>query len=157
MKKAARFGKLIGSKRGVIILDTDHIVVLKYSQGVEYATLTARMAASVDQDFTTTVVTMEEQMRGWLALINRSRDVSGQVSPYDNLNGVVSYFSRWVRLPFSNAAAAMFTQLRSQKLRIGTMDLKIASIALTTNCTLLSANLRDFQQVPNLVVEDWLH
>ena len=141
----------------MIILDTDHINELQNTQGSLYQVLTARMAASADQDFATTVVTLEEQMRGWLALINRTGDVSGQVSSYDRLNNVVSYFSRWVRLPFDNAAAALFKQLRGQKIRIGTMDLKIASIALATNCTLLSANLRDFQQVPNLVVEDWLH
>jgi tRNA(fMet)-specific endonuclease VapC len=36
------------------------------------------------------------------------------------------------------------------------MDLKIASIALVQDALLLSANLRDFQQVPELRVEDWL-
>jgi tRNA(fMet)-specific endonuclease VapC len=36
------------------------------------------------------------------------------------------------------------------------MDLKIASIVLAHNAMLLSRNLRDFQQVPNLRVEDWL-
>lgn len=141
----------------MIILDTDHIVVLKYSRGPAYAALTAKMAASPDQDFATTVVTVEEQMRGWLALINRTSDVGGQVISYDRLNDVVTYFSRWVRLPFDSTAAGLFKQLRKQKIRIGTMDLKIASIALGMNCMLLSANLRDFQQVPNLAVEDWLH
>jgi tRNA(fMet)-specific endonuclease VapC len=141
----------------VIILDTDHVNELQNTQGRLYQVLTTRMAASADQDFATTVVTIEEQMRGWLALINRTNDVSGQVSSYDRLNDVVTYFSRWTRLRFDNPSAALFKQLRHQKIRIGTMDLKIASIALATNCTLLSANLRDFQQVPNLHVEDWLH
>ena len=36
------------------------------------------------------------------------------------------------------------------------MDLKIACIALVHNALLLSANLRDFQQVPGLRVENWL-
>ena len=36
------------------------------------------------------------------------------------------------------------------------MDLKIASIALANGVLLLSANLRDFEQVPNLRVENWL-
>jgi len=40
--------------------------------------------------------------------------------------------------------------------RIGTMDLKIASIALDHEATLLSANLRDFEQIPGLHVEDWI-
>jgi tRNA(fMet)-specific endonuclease VapC len=35
------------------------------------------------------------------------------------------------------------------------MDLKIAAIALSQNGLLLTANLKDFQKVPNLQVEDW--
>jgi tRNA(fMet)-specific endonuclease VapC len=40
--------------------------------------------------------------------------------------------------------------------RIGSMDLKIASIALTNGAFVLSANLQDFQKVPGLRVENWL-
>lgn len=141
----------------MIILDTDHVVVLKYSQGSEYATLSGKMAASPDQHFATTVVTLEEQMRGWLALIRRSNDPHQQLFAYARLNELVDYFARWSRLDFDQTAADLFQQLRSQKIRIGTMDLKIAAIALAHGSTLLSANLRDFQQVPNLHVEDWLH
>jgi predicted nucleic acid-binding protein len=35
------------------------------------------------------------------------------------------------------------------------MDLRIASIALTTGATLLSRNLRHFRRVPGLASEDW--
>jgi tRNA(fMet)-specific endonuclease VapC len=115
------------------------------------------MAASPDQDFVTTVVTLEEQLRGWLALIRRSHDSHRQVSAYAKLTGVVDYFSRWTRLPFDDAAADHFADLRRQKVRIASMDLKIASMALVHDSLLLSANLRDFQQVPNLRLEDWLH
>ena len=41
------------------------------------------------------------------------------------------------------------------KLRIGTMDRKIAAIALTHDATLISRNLADFRRVPGLKVEDW--
>jgi tRNA(fMet)-specific endonuclease VapC len=41
------------------------------------------------------------------------------------------------------------------KIRIGTMDLRIAAIALTHGATLLSRNLVDFKRVPELEVEDW--
>jgi tRNA(fMet)-specific endonuclease VapC len=50
----------------------------------------------------------------------------------------------------------LFAQLRRQKIRIGSQDLKIAAIAMTENALLLSANLRDFQKVPGLRVENWL-
>lgn len=141
----------------MIILDTDHIVVLKYSDGREYLSLSAKMAASTEQHFVTTCVTIEEQLRGWLALIKRSTDVQRQVSAYQELNKLINYFARWTRLDLDEQAADQFRELRGQKIRIGTMDLKIAAIALVHGATLLSANLRDFQKVPNLVVEDWLH
>ena len=140
----------------MIILDTDHIVVLKYSEGTEFANLSAKMAASADRQFVTTCVTLEEQLRGWLALINRSADAFRQVSAYQQLNNLVDYFARWTRLDFDERAVHQFRRLRSQRVRIGTMDLRIAAIALVHRATLLSANLRDFQQVPNLSVEDWL-
>ena len=141
----------------MIILDTDHISVLQNSHASDHATLMAKMSASTDQDFVTTVITLEEQLRGWLALLNRSQDVSNHVIPYDRLLGLVQFFSLWTVLPFDNSAADRFHQFRNQKIRIGTMDLKIASIAVPKNALLLSSNLRDFQQVPNLRVEDWRH
>jgi len=35
------------------------------------------------------------------------------------------------------------------------MDLCIAAIALELQAIVVTRNLRDFQRVPNLVVEDW--
>jgi len=36
------------------------------------------------------------------------------------------------------------------------MDLKIASIALANDATLLTGNSNDFSNVPGLRIEDWL-
>ena len=58
-------------------------------------------------------------------------------------------------LDFNNHAAMQFEQLQKQHIRIGTMDLKIAAIAIANNATLLSRNLKDFSKVPGLKVEDW--
>jgi tRNA(fMet)-specific endonuclease VapC len=49
----------------------------------------------------------------------------------------------------------VFQRLRRSRLRIGTMDLKIAAIVLARDATLLSRNLSDFSQIPDLHVEDW--
>jgi tRNA(fMet)-specific endonuclease VapC len=114
----------------VIILDTDHISILQDNQAKEHATLLANMSASTYQDFAVTVVTLEEQIRGWLAYLNRSPDVSNHVTPYDRLIGIVQFFSQWAVLRFDKNCADQFKQLRGQKVRIGTMDLKIAAIAL---------------------------
>jgi tRNA(fMet)-specific endonuclease VapC len=114
------------------------------------------MSRSSDQDFATTAITIEEQMRGWLALIHQSTDVHRQIPAYERLVGLFDFFSRWQIAPFDQTAADQFKRLRRQKVRIGTMDLKIASTALANQALLLSANLRDFLQVPNLRVENWL-
>jgi tRNA(fMet)-specific endonuclease VapC len=37
------------------------------------------------------------------------------------------------------------------------MDLKIGAIALTYPAILLTRNQRDFQQIPDLQIEDWTY
>ena len=136
----------------MFVLDTDHLVEL--DRGSEKgAGLKARLEAVVD-DVTTTIISAEEQLRGWLAQIHRQRDLHRQVEAYGRLQRRLEFFAAWTVLPWSNRAADIFQQLRSQRIRIGTMDLKIASITLAHDATLLSRNLRDFQQVPDLRVED---
>lgn len=141
----------------MIILDTDHFNILQIGKGSGYDGLSARMDASPDQNFSATVITFEEHMRGWLAGIRRARDVDRQVRPYDQLINLVRFFQAWVILRFDESAAARFHSLRQQGLRIGTQDLKIASIALEHDAVLLSANVQDFRRVPGLRIEDWLH
>jgi len=139
----------------VILLDTDHINVVQ-SMGPQIAALRTNMGASADQDFATTAITVEEQMRGWLAFIHRSHDVHLQIPAYERLVELFEFFSRWRIVPFDEPAAGHFNRLRQQGIRIGTMDLKIASTALANGALLLSANLRDFERVPELRVENWL-
>jgi tRNA(fMet)-specific endonuclease VapC len=141
----------------VIILDTDHFNILQIGKGSTYDALSARMNASPGQRFATTVITYEEHMRGWLAGIRRARNVVNQVRSYDQLINLVRFFQAWEILRFDEHSAARFSNLRQQRVQIGTLDLKIASIALEHEATLLSANARDFTQVPSLRVENWLH
>ncbi len=48
-----------------------------------------------------------------------------------------------------------FKVMDKLRLRIGTMDLRIASIALANDLTLVTRNTSDFARVPNLKIEDW--
>jgi tRNA(fMet)-specific endonuclease VapC len=102
------------------------------------------------------IPTVEEPLRGWLALIHRVTDVHRQILPYLRLAKLMDFLSDWTIIPWDEPAADAFRRLRASRVRIGTQDLKIASTAIAHDALLLSANLRDFDQVPGLHVEGWL-
>ena len=138
----------------MLVLDTDHLVELDRgsSQG---AALQQKLEDAGDA-VATTIISAEEQFRGWLAQLHRQRDPHEQIATYQRLQRRIAFFAAWHVLPWDTDAADILQGLRRQRVRIGTMDLKIASIVLAHDAMLLSRNLRDFQQVPNLRVEDWL-
>jgi tRNA(fMet)-specific endonuclease VapC len=63
-------------------------------------------------------------------------------------------------LPFdladARAAAKVRTILGKSGQKIGTYDLQIAGQALHRGLTLVTHNIRHFQRVPGLVVENWM-
>src|SRR2546421_171300 len=58
----------------MILLDTDHLTALKYDEHPRCRALRERMNASDDPFFATTIISAEEQMRGWLAKIHAAKD-----------------------------------------------------------------------------------
>ena len=99
---------------------------------------------------------VEEVLRGWLAVIHRLRDVHRQLPAYARLGRLFDVLGNWEIVPFDERAADRFAALRRRRVRIGAMDLKIASIALVNDALLVTANLRDFSLVPGLRCENWL-
>ncbi len=104
----------------------------------------------------TTIVSAEEVLRGWLGIVHRLRDVHHQLPAYTRLQKFLNVLSDWEIAVFDEHAADRFMMLRRQRIRIGTMDLKIASISLVSDALLVTANLRDFSQFPGLRCENWL-
>ena len=138
----------------MLVLDTDHLVEL--DRGSSQGAALQRKLEDAGDAVATTIISAEEQFRGWLAQIHRQRDPYAQIAAYQRLQRRIAFFAAWHVLPWDTDAADILQGLRRQRVRIGTMDLKIASIVLAHDATLLSRNLRDFQQVPNLRVENWL-
>ena len=138
----------------MLVLDTDHLVEL--DRGSSQGAALQRKLEDAGDEVATTIISAEEQFRGWLAQIHRQRDPHEQIATYQRLQRRIAFFAAWHVLPWDTDAADILQRLRRQRVRIGTMDLKIASIVLAHDATLLSRNLRDFQQIPNLRVEDWL-
>ena len=139
----------------MVILDTDHMSVLERREQPGVGNLRARLAAVPPSEVMTTVISYEEQMRGWMAYLARARSMAQQITAYGRLLSHLESYRRIPVLGFDEAAATVFQRLRRARIRMGTMDLKIASIVLSRNATLLSRNLGDFRQIPDLHVEDW--
>jgi tRNA(fMet)-specific endonuclease VapC len=120
-----------------------------------YAALSQRMSRFAQNDFHVAIVSFHEQILGWTAYIAKARGTEGVVRGYLRLDEILADFSVAQVLQFDDAAANEFNKLRQQRVRVGTMDLRIASIALASDMTVLTRNLVDFQRVPQLRVEDW--
>jgi tRNA(fMet)-specific endonuclease VapC len=136
------------------LLDTDHLSIADQDT-IEGFNLGRRLAAVPVEEVAVTIITYEEQTRGWLTYIARAKTTGQQVNAYRLLRGHVERYRRIPLIDFDERAAAEFDRLRQARVRIGTMDLKIAAIVLANDATLLTRNLTDFRKVPNLSVEDW--
>jgi tRNA(fMet)-specific endonuclease VapC len=138
----------------VIILDTDVLTIVQRGAGREYEKLVERLD-SLDEDVAVSIVSFEEQMRGWLAFIARARSSAQETRAYAKLRDLLEDFGSRPVLDFDETCATEFESLLRAKVRIGTMDLKIAGTAISHDALLLSRNLVDFRKVPGLRVEDW--
>lgn len=62
-------------------------------------------------------------------------------------------------LPFDEAAAREYGQicsyLQKKGMPIGTMDMLIAGHARSLSCTIVTNNVREFERVANLKIENW--
>ena len=139
----------------MFLLDTDHLVVSQQQIMPEYGNLIQRISGHPPSEFYVSVISFHEQVMGWNAYISRAKDLAGVVRGYARLQQVLGNFSEAHVLPFDDAAAHTFADLRKQHVRVATMDLRIASIALSPDLILLSRNLVDFSRVPGLKIEDW--
>jgi len=139
----------------MLILDTDHLTIIQRTTEPAYTVLRSRLQQARPRESYTTVVSFEEQMRGWLTVLAQSRDMHQEVTAYRRLHALIAFFGDIPVLDFDMTAADLFLQLRRARVRIGSMDLKIAAITLSHGAMLLSRNLTDFRQVPGLHVEDW--
>jgi tRNA(fMet)-specific endonuclease VapC len=99
------------------------------------------------------VVTAEEVLRGRLAQVARAADGPTRILSYGLLTQAIQLFTQFPIVPYDRSAEDEFQQRRS--IRIGSRDLKIASIALANQLIVVTRNRRHFGLVPGLTIEDW--
>src|SRR5947209_3571147 len=119
------------------ILDTDHLTFLQKEQQPEFGRLTARLERVPAESVCTTVVNFQEQMLGWTSYLARAQIRDAIVKAYRELLMIESYYRDCEILPFSADAQGRSEDLRADKARIPTLDLRIACIVLSNGATLL--------------------
>ena len=137
------------------LFDTDHISILEKQAGPEFTALAARVGRHDLADLAFSVVSLHEQMLGCHTYISRARNSSGVVRGYAMLARLLRNFTVAPVLPFDAAAAATFDELTARRLRMATMDLRIAAIAVSQGLVLITRNVGDFGKVAELQTEDW--
>lgn len=116
------------------------------------ATLIAKLAGIPAEQQSTSSITLGELVYG----AHRLRDRAPLL--LDRINHVL--LPNLNVLPFDSEAARCYGELRSalegQGTLIGDADLRIAAIALSRSLVIVTGNVRHFDHVPGLFVENWL-
>ena len=110
------------------VLDTDTLSL--WLRG--HPTVLQRVRAHEGDHLFVTIVTIEEVLGGWYALIRHARDDEQLVRAYRWLQQSVEFFSATRILSLESTTLARFRQLRREHRRIGTNDLRIAASCSNT-------------------------
>lgn len=135
----------------LFLLDTDTLSLHERGHPV----LSPAIRSRPKGELAISVISVEEQLSGWYSLLRRATQPPDVARAYQRLADAVQLYSGLLILSFTEPAIARFERLVALKLNVGRQDLRIAAIALESGRILVSRNLRDFQRVPGLVVEDW--
>lgn len=135
----------------MFLLDTDHVSLDQRGHPL----VRSRVQAAGPAQVAISIITVEEQMRGWLASIRAANSPGARTTSYQRLRMAIEYLASYTIIDYTLQMDALVSDLRKQGLRIGTQDLRIAAIALFHGASLVTRNRIDFQQVPGLVIDDW--
>jgi tRNA(fMet)-specific endonuclease VapC len=121
----------------MVVLDTDHMSLLEKATSPEGQRLNDRLEA-LGEEPATTIISYEEQVRGWMAVLANANSMAKQIDAYSRLLQQLRNYCSFKVLPFNDRPAAEFQKLKASRLRIGTMDLKIAAVVISQQAVLLS-------------------
>lgn len=119
------------------LLDTNIVIIASLALNEP---LRVRMAACDADDFVTSAIVYAEALFG---------SMRHKPPPIDRLQ---LFIEEVPVLPFDGAAAAAYASLPFLR---GSYDRLIAAHALALGLTIVTANVADFADVPNLKVENW--
>lgn len=105
-------------------------------------------------------VVMEEQFRGRLGVLAKLNPARPKESPlipiaYRDLVLTQEFLHQFQILPYTQADEDLYQSWSAAVKRVGTRDCRIAASAINRGLTVVTANLRHFQQIPSVQIVDW--
>jgi len=102
-------------------------------------------------------VSFHEEIVGWNKFLSRATNSQAMVKAYSKFERILENFGSMQLIPFDDQAAEVFDEIvRKGSRRVGTMNLRIAAIAIANQAILLTRNTADFERIPNLQIDDWM-
>ena len=135
----------------LFVLDSDSLSLFQSGN----ANIAARVERCGPGEVATTVISIDEQLRGWFSLVRKAKKASQVAFAYARLARSVSHLSQMRILTYTETAIATYEQFKRSKVSRGGNDLRIAVIALENSGTVVTRNVSDFRAIPGLEVEDW--
>jgi tRNA(fMet)-specific endonuclease VapC len=150
-KAVEEYRRQVDYPMSLYILDTDMLTL--YHRG--HLLVRQRVLSHSPSELAITVISVEEELSGWYTLLRQAKQAPQVERVYQRLAESIPLLAQWRILSFVQAAIPRRDALRGLKLNVRKMDLRIAAITLESSGILVTRNLRDFQRVPNLSLEDW--
>jgi tRNA(fMet)-specific endonuclease VapC len=136
------------------LLDTD-IVSILFRTELPPQPLMERLTATPPENIWVSIVTVEEFLQGAFALIRREETVKRGTQGYALLASLLEDLSSYQVLPFDENMLQRYYSFAPAVRRVGSSDCKIAASAIERGLTVVTRNLRHYQQIPNCACEDW--
>lgn len=132
---------------GVLI---DASVLIEHERG--RLDLDPQVRGREEESFFLSVITVSELLHG----VHRAPDPSARARRSVFVEGVLDAFPVLpIDLPTARIHAETWSTLASDGSMIGAHDLWLAAAALAHGLSMATANVREFERVPGLTVEDW--
>ena len=131
------------------LLDTDSASLA--FQGNEYVRSRILQASGVWLSSTAA----EERVRGALNLIQKNRNKPSLPAAQDLLIRLLVDITDYRIHPYNEQAAHVCASFSAKVKRVGSQDCRIAASAITAGWIVVTANRKDFAQIPGVQFEDW--
>jgi tRNA(fMet)-specific endonuclease VapC len=139
------------AEASMLIRDTDHISRFQRRD----PPVTTRVWATPALELATTVITGAEPWRGRVERVRRARSDAevGRADP--NVLATFFSFRTLTGIDVDEQAQTLFTRQRAQRRCMGTLDLRMAAMALSRDATHVTRNRHDCAGMPSRNMDEW--